>query len=460
MLWMCFIFNSVFGQVITFERDYDSLGCYYAYNVLQNFDGGFIFCGVSYDASLINQAAILRTDSTGNLIWLRAYGSPAIDAAILCTMTPDSNILIVGIRENYSSTDGKIWILKLDQSGNIIWTKSIKVLSGNNRPSSIDMCLDGGFIISGSCNTQAAPGEVSFLLRIDSLGNELWSKTYGNNIPNSGYYAIQTLDSGFALVTDVTVGIYSNFRLIKTDSIGDTLWTKSFGNPDFDVPVCIRQNYDGNYIFVGNTFNANNWDIYLSELDAYGNIIWNKQFGDSLSNTANCIQITTDGNYFIVGTEQISGSNDGQALLMKVDTGGTLLWKSDIGGPLTENGWWGIECSDGGFAIVGEVDIATPPHEGMYFLKVNQFGTLNSINHVELKSSFDLFPIPAHDYLTVKIDYEDKFALSIVNLEGKQSKKIEAIDREQIDISYLSTGFYFAIVRTKHQTFIKKFIKN
>lgn len=456
---MCFNFHSTLSQVLTFEKNYDTLGCYAAYNVQQNFDGGFILCGSSYDVSLINQAAIIRTDSSGNMIWLKIFGSPAIDVALLCTITSDSNILIVGIRDNYSSTDGKIWIFKLDQAGNILWSNAIKILSGQNKPASIDKCTDGGFIIAGNCNTPTNIGVLSFLLKIDSLGNVVWSKVYGNNIPNTGYYGIQTLDNGFLLATDAQAGIYTDICVIKTDSVGDTLWTRTFGNPGYDSPACIRQRSDSSYILVGNTFNANNWDIYLTELDAYGNIIWKMQYGDSLSNTENLIQITNDGDYFIVGSDQISSSNYGQVLLMKIDKAGMILWKSDVGGPLTEMGLWGIECNDEGFAIVGLVDIAAPPHQSMYFLKVNQYGSLNFINQIDLDDSIDIFPIPAYDYLTVRFDYADKFILSFVNMEGKQLKTKQTMNREQVDISDLPTGFYFAIIKTKHQTFIKKIIK-
>ena len=92
-----------FNQIPTFEKHYDTLGCYYSNCVRQNIDGGYILCGSSYNANSAQDAAIIRTDSLGNIIWVKEYGTSTTDGAIGCLIAFDSNLIIVGIKEGFSA---------------------------------------------------------------------------------------------------------------------------------------------------------------------------------------------------------------------------------------------------------------------------------------------------------------------------------------------------------------------
>ncbi|MDP7512334.1 MAG: hypothetical protein QF587_01145, partial [Candidatus Marinimicrobia bacterium] len=58
-----------------------------------------------------------------------------------------------------------------------------------------------------------------------------WTKTFGGSADDKGYSVQQTTDSGY-IITGYTntygSGDYDVY-LIKSDSLGDTLWTKTFG---------------------------------------------------------------------------------------------------------------------------------------------------------------------------------------------------------------------------------------
>ena len=117
-------FSSAFSQ-ITFERNYDTLGFYYANCVKQTLDGGYVFCGSSYNSATANDAEIVKTDEYGNVLWAKKYGGPSIDGAITMEVTADSNYFVFGIKDQVSATQSDIWILKLDQNGDTIFTKNI-----------------------------------------------------------------------------------------------------------------------------------------------------------------------------------------------------------------------------------------------------------------------------------------------------------------------------------------------
>lgn len=448
------------GQTVTFQRTFDTLGCYYSNCVQQNIDKGYILCGSSYNTNLIQQAAVVRTDSLGNIIWVKDFGGISIDGALECLVTIDSNILVVGIKDEVSSTDGKIWIFFLDQNGNLIQSNEIKILSGRNQPESLEKCRDGGFIISGLCNTSSFPDLVSFLLKIDSNGNVVWSNTYGQGT-NNVHCGIETLDNGFLLAGEILVGAVDDIYLVKTDSVGDTIWTKTFGTPYIDCAYSIRETTDSNIVIASNVYNTHDWDFYISKVDNQGTLLWSKRLGDSLENTVKCLQITSDGNFLMAGTTKIPGNSNYQALLIKVDANGDTLWVNDYGDSDPEYGYYIIECDDQGFILTGKKTIFNPPHDAMYLIKVNQYGLLNSFKELNNNNSLVLFPNPAHNNISFRIPENfEKITYFITDVSGRTIiSGISLSSLTSIEVSNLADGIYLITINSGNLRISNKFIK-
>jgi hypothetical protein len=70
-----FFFSQLsFAQQATFERFYDTLGVVSAGCVQETFDGGYVVCGVRWDnINFENDAAIMKLDSLGNIIWVKTF---------------------------------------------------------------------------------------------------------------------------------------------------------------------------------------------------------------------------------------------------------------------------------------------------------------------------------------------------------------------------------------------------
>ena len=202
---------------ILWNKTYDGGSNAYLYNpsMRQIPSGDFILSATVYDTSGM-YFLMLKTDSSGNLLWSKAYGAMNWDKEEcydieLCN---DGGFIMVGDAE-----DTGIYVVKTDSNGNLMWTKKYATSSSDYIPGyAISKTSDGGYIISGMIYEISAPAYYVALTKIDGLGNFLWGKKYTNAASDIyiSYSLVQTPDSGFAIVT--SNGYYP--YLIKLNSSG------------------------------------------------------------------------------------------------------------------------------------------------------------------------------------------------------------------------------------------------
>jgi len=70
------------------------------------------------------------------------------DTGNSCSPTDDGNFVIVGSTESYGNGRSDIWVLKIDPVGNLIWSRTYGE-SHSEGGSDIQQTRDGGYIISG-----------------------------------------------------------------------------------------------------------------------------------------------------------------------------------------------------------------------------------------------------------------------------------------------------------------------
>ncbi len=138
---------------------------------------------------------------------------------------------------------------------------------------SVQQTPDSGFIIAGETYSIANSYDV-YLIRTDPKGMKLWSKRLGGRENDCGFSIMMTPDSGF-IITGGTesfgAGDYDVY-LIRTNSKGDTLWTKTYGGPGKDGGFSVKQTFDGGFIIAGFTasFGAGSRDVYLIRTNING----------------------------------------------------------------------------------------------------------------------------------------------------------------------------------------------
>ena len=92
-----------------------------------------------------------------------------------------------------------------------------------------------------------------YLIRTDSHGDTLWTKTFGGSWSDAAWSVQQTADSGFVVAGTWVheAGAVDAVYVVKTDPSGDTLWTRFYGGLVYDNGYSVRQTEDGGYIVAG-----------------------------------------------------------------------------------------------------------------------------------------------------------------------------------------------------------------
>ena len=276
------------------------------YSVQQTNDGGYIIAGYTKSfGSGGTDVLLIKTDNSGNLIWMNTYGGSSDDEGYSVQQISDGNYIVGGATSSFGAGSRDVWLIKINQTGNVIWQKTLGG-SSSDGARSVHQTSDGGYIMTGWTYSYG-PGAVGnvWLVKTDSLGNELWNNFFGGSDVDRGYWVEQTSDGGFILTgyTESSGSGLDDMLLIKTDSLGTAEWTKTFGGSGRDYGNSVQQTSDGGYIVVGYTlsFGAGGDDVYLVKTDTDGNEEWSSTFGGTYSDVGYCVRQTNDDGYIITG---------------------------------------------------------------------------------------------------------------------------------------------------------------
>ncbi|MEO8147145.1 MAG: T9SS type A sorting domain-containing protein [Bacteroidia bacterium] len=288
-----------------------------------------------------NDLWLLKLDYNGNKVWSKCYGGTKDEAGYITTYNNIGNYIC---GSNTLSDDGDVsfhhglydaWLIEVTpDSGKIVREKTY---GGSNHDEirGIDQWPDSDYVFAG--NTRSSDGDLSgtthqgdedlWAVRIDKLGNIIWSVQYGTNGPDRARHITRDFDGNVLLTgkDSLNSGIVTDNHgdadiwLVKLNYLdGSVMWQKSFGGSDKDEGFRTIPTADHGYL-VGATTQSNDGDspgvrglsdFYFIKLDSLLNIQWTYTAGGPGWDHLNDVLPTSDGAYIGVGfTSSVAGPN-------------------------------------------------------------------------------------------------------------------------------------------------------
>ncbi len=155
-------------------------------------------------------------------------------------------------------------------------------------------------------------------------------------------------------------------------------WDKTFGGSDDDEVNWIRQTKEGGYIAAGYTKSkgAGYMDAWILKLDSNGNLMWDKTFGGSENDDAKSILPTNDGKYIVAGYTYSKGAGSEDAWVFELDTNGNLEWEKTYGGSKYDGANQIQPTNDGGYVVASWTESKGAGGWDGWILKLDSEGEL------------------------------------------------------------------------------------
>ncbi|MHC5538635.1 tandem-95 repeat protein, partial [Singulisphaera rosea] len=303
------------------------------------------------------------------------------------------------------------FVTKLDTAGNLIWAKA---MDGTGRAIAVDgqgaIYMTGSFDTTANLNPAVTPPDNhttvgdqpnTFVEKLDSNGNDLWSRAYGStsystgvaiavdnsgNVYSSGIYqgSIKFDPTSSRSLTSLSTTTGFNSYLLKLDTNGQYQWAGSVGGTGNTEATGIATDSSGAVYTVGSfqgsgdfdpgagtttLVSAGEYDAYFEKLDTNGRLVWANRYGSTSYDGANGVSVNGSGVYVTgdyggsvdfnpgTGITTLTSAGGADVFVNRYETStGALSWARSLGGVGDETGFGIATDHLGNVFTVGRVD--------------------------------------------------------------------------------------------------------
>lgn len=415
------------AQPIQFKRVYGGTSYDYGYSAVQTVDKGYIIAGVTSSFGYGNSDVYLeKIDSLGVHKWYNIFGGINIDRGLSIKQLPDSGFVIAGYTNSIGLSGYNMYLVRTNSTGDTLWTRTYGGTDWDFA-NAIELTNDGGFIMAGGTYSYGFGDEDMYVVKLNAIGDTLWTKTYGGIHQEEAFSIKQTVDGGYIVAgyTNSFGAGAADVYYIKINSVGDTTWTKTLGGPGDDRGNSIVQTTDGGYLLAGykndTTMHIN--QAYVVKTNAVGAPIWVREFGAPNDAAATAAIEDSYGNYVWAGKLNLGGQTD--IYFYKLDINGGYVYATTHG---TNNGneeaYFLHQTLDNGYIVGGTTNGIGYGLNDVFFIKTDTAGLVSSANITidvnglnSIKESMHLYPNPSSDKVYVQVNSFNTSSIKITELQ-------------------------------------------
>lgn len=466
------------AQSIRFRNVLGNTGYDYGMSAQQTFDKGYIVCGSTTSVGNGNtDIYIIKTDSLGRPVNERSIGGVSVDRGTCIRQTADSGYIVLGYTNEALNTGYDIVAIKTDINLNVQWKKTYGGTDWDFGKS-IRQTTDGGYIICGGTYSYGKGDEDYYLIKTNSKGDTLWTRTYGSMERDEANSVVQTSDGGYILTGyTMATDTLGNFYTVKVNSNGDTVWTNTYGGPKIELAHDIIEFHaGGGYIVAGETSStgAGKTDGILMEITTAGKSGRTFMIGGANDDNLQALAERPDGCVMYVGQTFNYGFANGKGDLyfgiMNPDWSSKMTTTFGSDGRETVNSVAVTE--DKGAILCGSTNGFRNFLDDIYLVKTDSTGFSTKTETVlvtrlneQSKDAFKfiIFPNPVQHIVYIEAETGDRTAvIGLSDITGRllRQETISFLPHSPVSLNVedLAEGIYFINLTTSSGSFSKKMV--
>lgn len=271
---------------------------------------------------------VAKTSYDGTLEWQNLYQSGSFSLAYDVVVS-ENGYCIMG-SSGASFNNQEMFLMQIDLAGNEVW-KYHYDLATNGLPVQLLKCQNGDLLCLGVSNYNTGGYPAGLIMRLDSNGNVLWSKSYAifNGITPRGIAELSDGSFVFTGLVKHTNLTYPDHVLVsRLDGTGVPIWSKIFSTDYLEEPRDLVCNENDEVFIAGQTYIPNNeWDGFLLKLDQEGNSLFDIHYNAGTLQGEIFRDIALDNQENVILLGDIGGFNERNLGMLKVNaSNGAIDW--------------------------------------------------------------------------------------------------------------------------------------
>jgi hypothetical protein len=261
-------------------------GSWIGRSAIESKSGGFILVGERTEGTTLN-ALLIRTDSNGEELWHRVYGSDLSDAGFSIDTTSTDGYFVGGIF-GVGGTNSDVWVFRIDAGGDTLWDRTWGT-EFNDLRAFLCTKANGNPVVASGLLHSAAGYPFCYMAELDANnGSILWEREYAPQIEGTVFTSVKEVAPGAGhIAAGVETEDGSNFLkglLLRTADNGDSLWMRTYFYYDSTTTNVVGDfkdvvpTLDGGFIACGTSYNPNGFlyppgtsqDVWVVKVDSLG----------------------------------------------------------------------------------------------------------------------------------------------------------------------------------------------
>jgi len=264
--------------------------------------------------------------------WNRTWGGTLADYSQGVAVDSLDNVYIGGSTGSFGAGARDMVLVKYNSAGIQQWNQT---WGGIDFDDCYGVSVDSlnNVYMAGSTNSFGAGDYDLVLVKYDSAGVQQWNRTWGGTGGDYGYgVAVDAVDFVYITgQTDSFGGGDTDMTLVRYTSNGALQWNYTWGGPSSDKSFAVVTDSSYNVYITGRSYSYGIAGGAIVKFNNLGQQLWNRTLADLGCTNGEELTVDQLNNVYISGRTPGYEMGERNAILMKLDSSGVILWNRTWG---------------------------------------------------------------------------------------------------------------------------------